>query len=369
MKINYETSIVNLTNALMQHYGLPTKHKTLPEVDRILAKDYDHVVLFCLDGYGKNLFTLHAEESAFLKRHHVRDITSVYPSTTTAATTALLTGLTPYESGYFGWFQYFEDLDIHYTVFLQEDYYDKQKAIPKGFHKQYFERKDVFEQIKEKGTAATRLIFPQRVDKNGGYTSFPEGLKMMRQFQKQNKRTLSYFYAIEPDMQQHLHGTKAKEVKDMVRFLNAQLAEAKAAMGENTLFIVTADHGLTDVEPINLFDYHDVTCTFRALPANEPRMTNFFIKTDMREYFIRFFEEHFGDFFNLYTKEEFLMKKMLGHGEKHPLIDVCMGDFIAVAKDRYFFKLSDDKEHKAHHAGVTDDEMVVPLMFITKDDA
>lgn len=367
MKINYDASIVNVSNALLNHYGLPPYHTPLKAVSDELAKDYDHVALLVLDGYGHNLYDLHEQESSFLKNHTIRTITSVYPSTTTAATTALLTGLTPYESGYFGWFQYLKDEDVHYTIFMQTDYYDKQKKINPAIHKR-FERDDLFGRIERETGLKTKTIFPKKVDHVNGYDTLNDGLKTLSSFQKQHTKTLSYVYSVEPDLTQHLHGTHSSEVKHVLKSINDTLEAYQKTLPKNTLLIVTADHGLTNVKPINLFDYHDITATFETLPANEPRMTNFFIKPHMREHFIRFFEEHFNDFFDLYTKDEFLMKKLLGHGEKSPLIDNCIGDFIAVAKDQYFFKLSDDKEHKAHHAGGTDDEMIVPLIFISKDD-
>ncbi len=367
MKINYDASIVNVSNALLDHYGLTPMHAPLKTVSDELAKGYDHVALIVLDGYGRNLYDLHEKESTFLSTHTKRTITSVYPSTTTAATTALLTGLTPYESGYFGWFQYLKDEDVHYTIFMQNDYYDKEKKLNPAIHKR-FERKDIFAQIEQKTGLKTKTFFPNKVDKNNGYDTLNDGLKRLSAFQKQHAKTLSYLYSVEPDLSQHHYGVGAREVKAVLKEINDTLETYQKSLPANTLLIVTADHGLTDVKPINLFDYHDITSTFKVLPANEPRMTNFFIKPEMKEHFIHFFEEHFSDDFDLYTKDEFLMKQLLGHGEKSPLIENCIGDFIAVAKAEYFFKLSDDKEHKAHHAGGTDDEMIVPLVFISKDD-
>ncbi len=365
MKLDYTKSIVNIPATLLNHFGVEQPHATLNVLNKALKKNYKHISVILLDGLGSNLLKLHKEDATFFTEHKVDDITSVYPSTTAAATTSVLTGKTPYETGYFGWFQYFKEEDLHYTIFMGEDYYDETKPIPPSFHKDHFERPFFPEMIEENGGPKGRIFHPEKVDKNG-YKAIDEGLSRMLKFQKQHPSTVSYFYSVEPDMTEHKTGIVSRDTKAMVKTLNDAVKEYANQISDDTLLIITADHGLTDVEPINIFDYHDITTTFKALPANEPRMTNFFIKESMQEYFIDFFNDHFSDYFTLYTKEEFLTKKLLGFGQRHPLIDECIGDFISVAHDKYFFKLTDKPSHQAHHAGVTDDEMVVPLILIDR---
>lgn len=363
MKIDYKRSIVNLTHSLFNHYGLNTWHPTLKEVDDTLSNNYDHIALILLDGLGNNLLKLHPGETAFFTDTKVSEITSVFPTTTAAATTAIRTGLTPYESGYLGWFQYFKDEDIHYTILKNKDYYTPEKPIPEGFFEKHFARETIIDKINARGALKAKDIFPSLVDTKNGYESFEDGLKQMEAFQQSHPQTFTYLYSVEPDSTEHDYGIIHDNVKSTIKSLNDSLKALKKRIKPNTLIIVTADHGLSDVTPIPLFDYHDITATFEHLPANDSRMTNFFIKDDMREYFIQFFTEHFGDYFDLYTKQEFLTKKLLGNGEKHYLVDHCLGDFIAVAKDKYFFKLTDEKTKQGHHAGLTNDEVIVPLMM------
>ena len=364
MKIDYTRSIINLTASLFKHYGINPSHPTLKEIDQALEKGYKHVSVILLDGLGTNLLKLHKEDTLFFNEHKVTDIQSVYPSTTAAATTSILTGLTPYESGFFGWFQYFKDEDLHYTIFMDKDYYDEEKVVPKGFFERHFNREFFPEKIEKASGVPGRIFHPEKVDSKNGYKTFGEGLARLRKFQKNHERTISYLYSVEPDLTEHHYGIVGPSTRDTVKKLNDHIQQFAKTVDKDTLLIVTADHGLTDVEPINIFDYHDITSTFKALPANEPRMTNFFIKEGMHEYFIDFFNDHFSDYFTLYTKNEFLTKGMLGNGERHYLIDHCIGDFIAVAHDKYFFKLTDKPDHHAHHAGVTTDEMIVPLIII-----
>jgi hypothetical protein len=137
---------------------------------------------------------------------------------------------------------------------------------------------------------------------------------------------------------------------------------------KNTLVIVTADHGLTDVKPIKIFDDLAFVATFKTYPAIEPRATTFFIKDDEKENFETMFEQKFGQYFELFTKEQFMQSGFLGFGKKHQLVDESMGDYMAIAKDHYYFELSDQKKHVAHHAGLSQEEMEVPLILLKKDD-
>jgi len=368
MRPDYERSIVNITASLMKHYGLTPFHPTLPKLDAKLSEGYKHVVLLVLDGLGVNAMREHLSEDSFLRRHQKDTLTSVFPATTTAATTAILTGKTPYETGFLGWFQYFKDEDIHYEIFTNKDFYDEEKEIPNGFYDKHFKRETVLDLLhRADKSLKTKGVFPEIVEENG-YRTYEEGFKRCLDFQKKHDRTLTYLYSVEPDKTEHHTGMTGAPTKTMVQTLNEHVETFREQIGRDTLVVVTADHGLVDVTDIALFDYHDLTCTFEHLPANEPRMTNFFIKKGMKEHFINFFNEHFSQYFDLFTKEELLTSKLLGNGEKHPLVDYCLGDFIAVAKDRFFFRLSDEKIHLGHHAGYTRGEMEVPLIYFDRKD-
>ncbi len=363
MRPDYRRSIVNLTAAIEAHYGLRTKHPSLERAKKAIEdRRPAHIVVLLLDGMGENVLG-HLGGESMLRRNHQETITSVFPSTTTAATTAVLTGQTPLESGFLGWFMFFEKERLHYEVFMNRDYYDKNKEIPKGFFTKHFTRESFLSRIEATGKAKAASFQPRPVDEDG-HPSFEAGVRRLRDFQAKHGRTVSYFYEPEPDLTEHEHGTRSDQTKRSMRKLDAHASELLEEVQKDTLIFVTADHGLIDVEPIPLFEYHDLTSTFRHLPANEPRMTSFFIKDGHHEHFIRFFNEHFSEDFDLYTKEELLSRGLLGSGEPHPLVDDTLGDFIAVAHGRRMFKLSDDKDHLAHHGGMSEAEMKVPLIIL-----
>ena len=68
----------------------------------------------------------------------------------------------------------------------------------------------------------------------------------------------------------------------------------------------------------------------------------------------------------LLTKQELLDSNLLGYGDKHELIDMFIGDYIGIAISNILFSLNGKKSYKAHHAGLLEDEMMVPLIIFKK---
>ena len=83
---DYENSILNLINSILHYYHVETKYNGIDILDQKLEKKYKNIVLIILDGMGENILNT-ISPNGFFKKHQERKITSVYPSTTTAAMT------------------------------------------------------------------------------------------------------------------------------------------------------------------------------------------------------------------------------------------------------------------------------------------
>mgnify|MGYP004701693685 CR=1 FL=1 len=80
----------------------------LKEIDEKLTHDYKNVVLIILDGMGEHIFNKITPNGFFMK-NHIDKITSVCPSTTTAAMTTYYSGKPPIETGWIAMSQYFKE--------------------------------------------------------------------------------------------------------------------------------------------------------------------------------------------------------------------------------------------------------------------
>ena len=67
------------------------------------------------------------------------------------------------------------------------------------------------------------------------------------------------------------------------------------------------------------------------------------------------------------SKQEVIDKKLFGDGEENPIFRSALGDFLAIAKGNKALLYKGDKEFLSHHAGYSEDEVLVPLIVIEID--
>ena len=99
---DYNHSILNLITSILKHYKVETNHKSLEILDKKLTKNYKNVVFIVLDGMGESILEK-CSPNGYFKSKQIDCITSVYPSTTTAALTTYYSGKPPYETGWIAW--------------------------------------------------------------------------------------------------------------------------------------------------------------------------------------------------------------------------------------------------------------------------
>lgn len=361
---NYNKSILNVTNSILNYYGVPVSYPTLKDLDTELQSNYNHIIYVLLDGFGTNVIHYHLQEQDGLRKYLTQEITSVFPPTTVAATDAVLSGLPPIVNGHLGWVQYFKEEDTNIIVFQNRDFYTG--LVPKeDLREKYLSFPSMYELIQQANpNVQTHEFFPSF--REGGSNSFQEEIERVLLSTHNTDQSFNYVYWVEPDLTQHMHGTKSDEVGKVVKALNKDVEDLFQHVTDDTLVVLIADHGLIDVEEVPLLSYTDVTSLLTQLPSLEPRATTFFVKEDAKAEFVERFNSHFKNDFKLYTTEEFLSTKLFGDGPMHPNVAQCLGDFISVAQTNKMFSLHEGKLYKAHHAGLSAEEMMVPLVLYSK---
>ena len=101
IKPDFRRSVVNLSATVAEFLGCPNDKPTLPELSAVLERGYKNIVLLILDGLGMYPLEQNPEEARFLRENVKCVLTSVFPSTTTNATTSLRTNTYPMEHGWF----------------------------------------------------------------------------------------------------------------------------------------------------------------------------------------------------------------------------------------------------------------------------
>lgn len=357
---NYGRCLVNLSCSILSHYGVQPTHKTLPEVDALLAKNFKHVIVMLFDGMGTSILSKHLPENSFLRKHLAFEYDSVFPPTTTSATTSLMTALTPIEHGWLGWSLYFAAENKIVNAFPNTLKDTKIAAAPYNVAKKYLPYKSIFEKISEKNSTELHGLTDFI---NQRYTNLDNCFADAKNICTEDKNTFTYLYWKNPDADLHLNGTDSPKITKILVDINERV-EKFCKDVKDTLVLITADHGHTNIENIILSDYPDFTRMLKMPTSIEPRAVSFFVKDEYKNIFAAEFNKLFGKYFTLYTKDEVLKIQLFGDGAPNANM-TSIGDFIGVATGNKALVWSkDSNQFKSHHAGLTLPEIKIPLIAV-----
>ncbi len=362
-KPDYSGCIASLANSILVSFGAQPNGTTLPVADRFLAKGHKNVVVLLLDGMGMSVIESNLEKEGFLRSHLVTGYDSVFPPTTVAATTSMLSGLMPCEHSLLGWDCYFEEIDKSVSIFPNTETGTGMPAADYSVAKKFCPYENVIDRINRSGGQA---YFATPF-----YPPFPmtaeEIFDRIAELCAQPGRKYIYAYYNEPDSTMHRTGAHSSEAIEMVRSLEQRIKELTDTL-EDTVFIVTADHSHIDVHGADINDYPSITeCLVRS-PSIEPRAAAFFVKEDKRQQFEEEFNKSFGEDFILLTRQQVIDGQLFGTGGEHERFRSMLGDYLALAvSDLCIFRNQRDvKRYKGHHAGFTEVERRIPFVVIEK---
>ena len=371
MKIKYfdpKNSIVNFSNSLLKHFNVSQFNESIPAIDDIL-KGHKRVFVILFDGMGTALIENHLPKGALLKRNRIHTMTSTFPPTTVAATNGFLSGKFPIENGWLGWSQYFPEFDANVDLFSGRHNITKEPLMNGADIRKMLDYDDIMTLIKRQNPEMHVTSVWPSIKPNGAET-----IDVFFQMLDKEARVIGpkfvYGYWIQPDLDTHDYGVSHKAITKIIRDINKRVEQLSKSHA-NTLFLIIADHGLVDIEFIGEDDNKKLFNILEHPFSNEPRAANFFVKDKKERAFKRLFNKEYGHHFILKSKEEILNEQWYGPGIPHPMIERLVGDFLAIATDRYSFDHTKDgqlvhNEMKAHHAGLTIDEMLIDIVALNK---
>lgn len=360
----YEDSLLAITSSIQKHFGLESEYQSMVDLDNELKKGYKHIFLYLIDGLGYyNLETL-SKEMPFVKSCLVRPISSVYPSTTVAATTVACSGKPPIATGWIGWHQYFKEFEDDYILFLSKGFYHPEKIAPRNIEFDVLKYEPIWEKIAKNGYYGN-FIFPEF--RTPEVKTFHDQCELvLESSHNKNKEGYTYVYWDRLDSLMHGYGVKSNEVREHAKEIDRELKQLADKLPEDALIIVTADHGHVDIEHLLLEEHPDLTALFTINPTVEARAVSFHIQKGKEEQFAELFKKYYGEYFVLFTHDEVFEKGILGPGEAGERTHEFLGEFLACAIDKYCLTYIQGGPTKGNHAGMTRDEMTTPLIYLTK---
>lgn len=377
---NYDHCILGTITSILKYYNVNTKHKSSEKIDkRLREKEYKNVIFLILDGLGEHILN-RISLDGFLNKNKIDCVTSVYPSTTTAALTTYYSGQPPYETGWIAWSQYFKEYGRALDMFSHNESYLRGplKKPLIDVYKTIINYETVFDKI-EKASPDVKAyeIEPEYAERRAKRSlkanNLDELIMNIKDLCTMPDKKFILAYSDNPDGLLHKFGTTSEEIKLFIKEVEKKIEEMVQDFDEDTILIVSADHGHKDIEKsYSLNNYPEIRECLIMPESLESRALTFWVKEEMKEIFVQRFNKIFKNEFWLMTKQEFLNKyHFLGYGNKHYKIDDFIGNYMALSVAGSMIRietfLAEGKPvKKSTHCGLTREEMEVPVIVIRK---
>lgn len=354
--------LVNVSNSILKHYGIDTFHDTIPELDEAL-KYHKKIVICLFDGMGQNITTNHLKESSFIRTHYFHTINSVFPPTTAAATTSLLTGKFPIETGWLAWDSYFPELNRNVILFRNTDY-NTGEQLDKPYSYLKYPITHITDIIHEQKPEVSTSIIQRFPIQNNGPKSLKQARHQIHNFLKNKEAAFSYFYWDSPDREMHATGIDSllthKQVQKVNKFMKKVVKK-----NPDTVFILLADHGHINTNYLDMSKHEDLYSLLTQPMCLEKRAASVFVKKGKEAEFARLFDKYYANLFYLLTREEVLKMKLFGEGKPANGVLESFGDFLIISKSKYSIYSSTEYKklecYPGHHGGGTQEERLIDI--------
>lgn len=362
MDWNEYGGIIKVSNSLRKYYGLETYHDTDDDLDTYINEKKPRcIITLLIDAMGVSIINQHLSKDGFFQTNLLKELTTVFPPTTSAATTSLRTGKSPIENGWLGWNQYFEEVDDNLILFFSQSQYSG-KQYP-GIISKKLPYTDMVEELNHHQIKADS-VWPGWSDVHPSST-YKDLLNNTCELSKEKDMHFVYTYWDAFDSLMHHKGPSSIETKAMLNEIEQDTKEFAQKLSSDCLLLVIADHSQIDVRQKNLEQDIELCACFQHEPALEPRTISFSIKEDMKDIFVKRFNASYGKDYRLYTHEEVIKQHIFGEGNAFPQVEDYIGDYVAIAQTNLQLFYKKGEGTKGDHAGGMEEEAIIPLILYT----
>lgn len=375
---NYNHCILNTITSILKYYHVETNHNSLPSLDKCLEKRYKNVIFLILDGMGEHILN-NLSLNGYFFNNKIDCVTSVYPSTTTAALVTYYSGKPPYETGWIAWSQYFKEYGRAIDMLSHKESYkgEEIKDAKINVFETIVNYTPIYAQIEKyspnvKAFEITPSYSDVRSSKSFRANCIDEIISSIQTLCETQSENFILAYSDNPDGLLHKYGAYSDEAKNFIKDTEAKIEKMCNELPNDSILIISADHGHKNIEKAyTLLDYPEILECLIIPPSLESRVIAFWVKENMKKEFENRFNNIFKDEFMLLKTEDFLEKHFLGFGTKHPKIDDFLGNYIALSTSSSSIRLETflaegKKVKKSTHCGLSKEEMEVPVIVIKK---
>ncbi len=375
-------SIVNLMSSILNAFNCENNYAPLSGFDIDLNK-YQHIVCMVVDGLGYNFLKKH--NNSFLYQHLKQRITSVFPTTTASAVTAFLTAQAPLQHGLTGWYMYFKELatagvSLPFQPRFSKKSFDEMEIIPSEVfnHENAFDKNNISYTMVLPNSTIDSAYSKHSAKNRLGYENHHDFFQVLdRNLAKQKSNITSsqnMILAYYPYLDEfgHIYGINSQNCSDLFSKIDYDFRKlTEKYLSDDTLFIITADHGLVDILPekkLKVSDYPEIANALILPLCGEGRVPFCYVRPSKAKAFEAFVQNEFSEYCTMMTLEQALDENLFRLGEMNAKFTDRVGDYILFMKDGYILTdpLVNEKQHpfNGYHGGLSEDELYVPLIIL-----
>ncbi len=394
-------SLANVPSSVCHWLGIPAfgAPPLGPEILDLYAPEFQNVILFVVDGMGLNMLQRALDQASsspdlavwaeMADQAALAPITSVAPSTTSAALTTFWTGRTPAEHGVVGYEVWLKEYGmIANMIFHNPASFvgDVGSLTRAGF------RPESFLPVPTLGPHLIRhgvrpyAFQHQSIARSGLSTMLLSGVEVSP-FRSQSdlwvsltalldstKQERKYTYIYLGDLDEHSHHFGPDDARVELEFmafsrrLGYFIREQQKRGRKDTLMLITADHGhiFTPRNPdYELRNHPALLDCLTMVPSGEARLPFVYLRNNREERFLRYLEETWPGQFLPIPSQQAIQAGLFGPTGHYERLADRVGDYVIIPQgDAYWWFSNRDNPLLGRHGGLGKIEMQSPLFSL-----
>ena len=389
----------NVPNTALSVLGVDPKRPTLPRdaLGGVETSGVENVILLLCDGFGYKEWKRQSGKGfvgAVSRKGSVRPITTVFPSTTAAATATVSTGLTPQEHGLPEWFVYMEELgEIIVTLpFTKAGEQGRDTLVGSFDPKALFDGPTVFQKLKDagvhsvsltgRGLAQTAYTTVSRTgsDVAAYNTASDLSVSLRRLVERSRGQNLFYAYWSWVDTLEHIYGPSTDEVEVEASIISHALQEGflsklERSAAKKTIIMIVADHGQISIDPektLYMNRWGKLVKALQRSPKGKPiptwgsaRDAYLQIREDKLDETTDYLSRKLDGVASVLKTEDAIDAGLFGINKPTRKFRRRIGNLMVLphgTKTVWFrYKKGESLDMRGHHGGLHPDEMTIPL--------
>jgi hypothetical protein len=317
-------------------------------------------------------------------------LTSITPSTTSAAITTFWTGRSPAEHGLTGYEMWFKEYGVvgntitqsamsfqNDTGGLERAGFKPEESLPFPVMGAYLATHGILTYALQQASIAhsglSRTFFKDtKVQRFHTAADLWVNLRVLAE-SNPRQRLYAYVYWGEVDTLSHVYGpdderTVAEFAQFSAAFERLFLQRLNPALRRDTLLILTADHGAVMTYPdphYDLRNHPNLTRRLHIQPTGENRLAYLHIRPGQSAAVSEYIERAWPNQFTQIDSAFAVEAGLFGLGKRHPGLLDRVGDVIVAANgEAYLWWANKDNRIYGRHGGLGAQEMLVPFLVV-----